>query len=60
MNVISWLADEEDLVSIRPHNPEDRRISLTAKNSKIIMLVSVWLLPLAALAGAVVIYIRRR
>ena len=60
MSTISWLADEEDLVSIRPHNPEDRRVSLTAKNSKIIMLVSVCLMPLAALAGAVVIYVRRR
>jgi ABC-type uncharacterized transport system involved in gliding motility auxiliary subunit len=60
LSTISWLAEEEDLVSIRPHNPEDRRISLTAKNSKIIMLVSVLLLPLAALAGAVIIYIKRR
>lgn len=60
MNTISWLADEEDLISIRPHDPEDRRISLTAKNSKIMMLVSVFLLPIAALTGAVVIYIRRR
>jgi len=60
LNTISWLADEEDLVSIRPHNPEDRRISLTAKNSKIIMLVSLFLLPLSALVAAVIIYIRRR
>jgi ABC-type uncharacterized transport system involved in gliding motility auxiliary subunit len=60
LNTISWLANEEDLVSIRPHDPEDRRISLTAKNSKIIMLVSVVLLPLSALIAAVVIYARRR
>jgi len=60
LNTVSWLADEEDLVSIRPHNPEDRRISLTAKNSKIIMLVSLFLLPLSALVAAVIIYIRRR
>lgn len=60
MNTVSWLADEEDLISIRPRDPEDRRIGLTAKNSKIMMLVSVFLLPLAALTGAVVIYVRRR
>lgn len=60
LNTISWLADEEDLVSVRPHDPEDRRISLTAKNSKIIMLVSVVLLPLSALIAAVAIYVRRR
>jgi ABC-type uncharacterized transport system involved in gliding motility auxiliary subunit len=60
MNVISWLAEEEDLIAISPKNPEDRRISLTASSSKIIMLVSLFLLPLAAFGSAIAVYMKRR
>jgi ABC-type uncharacterized transport system involved in gliding motility auxiliary subunit len=60
MNVISWLAEEEDLIAIPPKNPEDRRISLTASSSKIIMLVSLFLLPLAAFGSAIAVYMKRR
>jgi len=60
MNVIGWLAEEEDLIAIPPKNPEDRRISLTASSSKIIMLVSLFLLPLAAFGTAIAVYVKRR
>jgi ABC-type uncharacterized transport system involved in gliding motility auxiliary subunit len=60
MNVVSWLAEEEDLIAIPPKNPEDRRISLTASSSKIIMLVSLVLLPLAAFGSAIAVYVKRR
>jgi ABC-type uncharacterized transport system involved in gliding motility auxiliary subunit len=60
MNVISWLAEEEDLIAIPPKNPEDRRISLTASGSKMIMLVSLFLLPLAAFGTAIAVYVKRR
>jgi ABC-type uncharacterized transport system involved in gliding motility auxiliary subunit len=60
MNVISWLAEEEDLIAIPPKNPEDRRISLTASGSKVILLVSLFLLPLAAFGTAIAVYVKRR
>jgi ABC-type uncharacterized transport system involved in gliding motility auxiliary subunit len=60
MNALSWLAEEEDLISIRPKDPEDRRISLTASGSKMILLVSVILLPLASFGAAIAVYVRRR
>lgn len=60
MNILSWLAEEEDLVSIRPRNPEDRRINLTQKQSKMILLFGVILLPLSVLSMAVVVYRRRQ
>ncbi|MCK4966672.1 GldG family protein, partial [bacterium] len=37
LNVMGWLAEEEDLISIRPRNPEDRRLDLTAKQTKFFM-----------------------
>ncbi|MDZ7289108.1 MAG: GldG family protein [candidate division KSB1 bacterium] len=60
MNALSWLAEEEDLIAIPPKNPEDRRISLTASGSRVILLVSLILLPLAAFATAIGVYRRRR
>ena len=30
MNTIGWLSQQENLIAIRPKNPEDRRITLTA------------------------------
>ena len=29
MNTIGWLSQQENLIAIRPKNPEDRRITLT-------------------------------
>jgi ABC-type uncharacterized transport system involved in gliding motility auxiliary subunit len=60
MNALSWLAEEEDLIAIPPKNPEDRRITLTASGSKIMLLVSVILLPLASFGVAIAVYVRRR
>lgn len=60
MNALSWLAEEEDLIAIPPKNPEDRRISLTASGSKVILLVSLFLLPLAAFGAAIAVYVKRR
>ncbi|MGH7492940.1 MAG: GldG family protein [bacterium] len=60
LNALSWLAEEEDLISIRPKDPEDRRLNLTAAGSKMMLLVSVFLLPLASLLAAIVIYRRRK
>ncbi len=30
LNALSWLAEEEDLIAIRPHERENRRVTLTA------------------------------
>ncbi len=59
MNMVSWLAEEEDLISIRPRDPEDRRISMTAQQANWMMYVTVILMPLAALAAGVAMYIKR-
>jgi len=60
MNALSWLAEEEDLISIGAKDPEDRRISLTDSGSKVVLLVSVFLLPLASFLAAIAIYRQRR
>jgi ABC-type uncharacterized transport system involved in gliding motility auxiliary subunit len=60
MNALSWLAEEEDLISIRARDPEDRRISLTGAGSRVLLLFSVVLLPLASFIAAIAIYVKRK
>lgn len=61
LNMISWLAQDEDLISIRPKPTEDRRIVLSQSQSAIIRLITVFLLPgIALVAGIVVVVYRRR
>ncbi len=60
MNAINWLAEEEELISIRPKGLEDRRITLTARQSRMVFYLSVILMPLAALVLGALVWIRRR
>ena len=60
MNALSWLAEEEDLISIRARDPEDRRLSLTGTGSRLVLLFSVVLLPLASFIAAIAIYVKRK
>ena len=56
----SWLGSEEDLISIRPKAPEDRRIILTQSQQSMLRLVSVFVLPGIVLVAGIVVWTRRR
>jgi ABC-type uncharacterized transport system involved in gliding motility auxiliary subunit len=60
LNTVNWLAMEEDLISIRPRDPEDRRLSLTAKQSKMMLWFGVILLPLFVFALGIFVYRKRK
>ncbi len=60
MNTISWLAEEEDLISVRPRDPEDRRLNLTQKQSRIILYLGVLFLPVLIFATGIVVYVKRK
>ncbi len=61
LNMISWLAQDEDLISIRPKPAQDRRILLSQSQLDMLRLIIVFLLPGAALiAGIAVVWNRRR
>ena len=59
LNTINWLAQQENLISIRPRQPEDRRITLTAAQQFNVLVVT-WLIPIAAIAAGVGTWWRRR
>jgi ABC-type uncharacterized transport system involved in gliding motility auxiliary subunit len=60
MNTINWLAEEEDLISVRPKDPEDRRLSLTQKQSRTILYLGVLMLPLLIFVTGIFVYTKRK
>lgn len=60
LNMINWMAEEEDKITIRPKEIDDRRVNLTAKDSKIILYSSVIALPLLVVVAGVFVYFKRR
>ena len=45
LNAINWLAQQDNLIAIRPREPEDRRITLTADEVSRIQLLSLLMIP---------------
>ncbi|MBY0370847.1 GldG family protein, partial [bacterium] len=60
-NMLSWLAEEEDLISIRPKATDETQFDITEGRMRVITLASVFALPLMMLfSGVLVWYTRRR
>src|SRR5580704_5257723 len=60
LNAINWLASDEDLISIRPKDREDRRITLTQAQMRWLRITSQFLLPLLVVVAGVSVWWRRR
>jgi ABC-type uncharacterized transport system involved in gliding motility auxiliary subunit len=59
-NAVNWLAQQEDLIAIRPTAAADRRVSLTADQQRLVFLTSVLFVPLAVFAAGIYTWWRRR
>jgi ABC-type uncharacterized transport system involved in gliding motility auxiliary subunit len=60
LNTINWLAQQENLIAIRPRDPEDRRITLTADQMRRIFFLTVLIVPGLVLLAGVQTWWRRR
>ena len=60
LNAVNWLAQQENLISIRAKDPEDRRITLTADQERVIFYLTVLLIPGLILLAGVQTWWRRR
>ena len=60
LNTINWLASDEDLISIRPKERDDRRITLTQAQMSWVRITSQFLLPLLVIFAGVSVWWRRR
>jgi len=60
LNIMNWLSSDEDLISIRPKDPEDRRLTLTSRQMSTIFSSSVIGLPLIVIAAGMMVWWKRR
>jgi ABC-type uncharacterized transport system involved in gliding motility auxiliary subunit len=60
MNTVSWLAQDENFISIRPKDPEDRRLTMTEAQGRMVSYVSLLLLPVSILVAGVSVWMKRR
>ena len=60
LNAVNWLAQQENLISIRPKDPQDRRITLTADQERRIFYLTVLIVPGLILLAGVQTWWRRR
>jgi ABC-type uncharacterized transport system involved in gliding motility auxiliary subunit len=60
LNMVNWLSSDEDLISIRPKAPEDRRITLTIAQFRMVQIFSQFFLPMIVIFGGVMVWLKRR
>jgi ABC-type uncharacterized transport system involved in gliding motility auxiliary subunit len=60
MNTVNWLAQQENLIAIRPKDPADRRLTITSDQMSILTWMSVVVIPAAVLGTGVFAWWRRR
>jgi len=60
LNCMAWLTQDEDLIAVRPKDPDNRRVTLTKAQLGVLNIATLGILPgLVALAG-IIVTLRRR
>jgi len=60
LNTVNWLAEEENLISIRPKEKEDRRVTMTQAQTRVVKYFTLVAMPLIVVIAGIVVRIRRR
>jgi ABC-type uncharacterized transport system involved in gliding motility auxiliary subunit len=60
LNMVNWVAEDEDLIAIRPREPEDRRIFLSSQQMTNVLLFSLLVIPGVILVTGVSVWWGRR
>ena len=60
MNTLNWLSQQENLIAIRPRQPEDRRLSLTPDQQNRIAILTIFIIPGLVFATGIYTWWRRR
>jgi len=60
LNSINWLSSDEDLISIRPKEAEDRRLNVTQRQMNVFAYSTLIAFPLMVIIGGVSIFLKRR
>jgi ABC-type uncharacterized transport system involved in gliding motility auxiliary subunit len=57
---VAWLAQDSDLISIRPKEPEDQRMFLTQLQQRNVLIVALLLIPGAFVVMGIAAWWKRR
>ncbi len=60
LNTINWLAQEEDLISIRPKSATNRSVTMTESQQRTFFLLVVLIMPLAVIGMGAYVWWKRR
>lgn len=60
LNAINWLTSDEDLISIRPKETQDRRLNVTQRQMNIFAYSDLIAIPLFIIVAGVTIFLKRR
>jgi ABC-type uncharacterized transport system involved in gliding motility auxiliary subunit len=60
LNSVNWLAQEEDLIAIRPKNPADRKVTMTDGQQRMLFWFTVLFMPLAVIGTGAYVWWKRR
>jgi ABC-type uncharacterized transport system involved in gliding motility auxiliary subunit len=60
LNTVSWLAEEEDQITVRPKDARQNPIFLSARQGQLVFWLPVVVLPGIVLAGGIAAFVRRR
>ena len=60
LNAVNWLASDEDLISIRPKAPENRRVTMTGRQFNAVWVTSQFILPLIVVVAGFGVWWKRR
>jgi len=60
LNAVNWLASDEDLISIRPKQQEDRHVTMTRAQLILVRAISQFVLPLMVVIAGTLVWWKRR
>jgi ABC-type uncharacterized transport system involved in gliding motility auxiliary subunit len=60
LNAVNWLSSDEDLISIRPKPPEDRRLNVSQRQMNLFFYFDLIMIPLFIIAGGITVFLKRR
>ncbi len=60
LNTVDWLSSDEDLISIRPKDRDDRRVTMTKSQLNLVRSTSQFILPLIVVVAGVSVWWKRR
>jgi len=60
LNTMNWLSSDEDLISIRPKEPQDRKLTMNKAQVRWVGITSLLLIPLLVIGTGISVWWRRR